>query len=403
MFKVLTGPRMNHLAGAASVSASPAADSNFPVANLYDGRPASPFKFGSMSSPLTISADLNRITDGGFESGVSQLLGSGGTLTQDSAQKNSGTYSAKLTHTAVASRYFDVEVQAAQVMTFAWAIRGDGTAAAKIQVANLSTGKYLKSDGTWSATPDDLDSQTTAAWKAGSRVFAVESVSQVGGLTCVLRVWPTLSASGSAWFDDFALYPSTDFFGIFGHNLTPACTVKLQSSTDGSSYSDEATATFARDVIFGSIGQVSKRYLRLSIEYTVPPAVPAFALGELVFGQALDLGRNPNYPVGIAFREPNIRLQTSGGTQWVMARGSAPLRTVTLSFDYFNDSDYQEARDSVYGTSRGGAYPLILVPTETDAGVAIFGRLDDSTTFRRDNYVQRTAEFVVQEEAFPWL
>jgi hypothetical protein len=76
---------------------------------------------------------------------------------------------------------------------------------------------------------------------------------------------------------------------------------------------------------------------------------------------------------------------------------------VTISFAYHNDAEYAAARDALYTMSAGGAYPLILIPTETDAGEAIYGRLEDSTAFTRVGYGERRAEFVVQEEAGPWV
>ena len=53
--------------------------------------------------------------------------------------------------------------------------------------------------------------------------------------------------------------------------------------------------------------------------------------------------------------------------------------------------------------SQGGVYPVVLIPTETDSGVAIYGRVGEGTAFVRIGNVVRTAEFVVDEEPLPWI
>ncbi len=76
---------------------------------------------------------------------------------------------------------------------------------------------------------------------------------------------------------------------------------------------------------------------------------------------------------------------------------------MTISFAYHTEAEYWQASERLYGMSRGGVYPVVLIPTETDSGVAIYGRVGEGTAFVRIGNVVRTAEFIVEEEPLPWI
>jgi hypothetical protein len=431
MFKVLSGRLMNHLTRSKAWGATPtgpveletgSAVSPYAVANLYDSKVASPLVLAAAAF-YRLGLSLNVLTNGDMEQGTTGWTASSASLDFDFTKFVQGSKSLTVTPSGANGHgYQDATVRKGESSKLFWSLQGSGTSAASIRVKNLFTGNWLRTDGSWGAE-QALDSQTTAAWKTSSQVFAVEDD---GARTSpsrsnlpeemTVRVFLQGATSGQLhWFDEILLVPGWDLLGLFGHNLAPSAILdvgtnatywhggygSLSSALYAGHPTDASARTVAGPVAFHTLGALRyDPWIALSI--TLATAAQTY-LGELVVGQTTSLSSSPEYPVAIEHQEPNIRYRTSGGSVWAMPRGAYPTRKATLSFMYFTDAEYQQARERIYAASRGGAYPLVLVPTETDSDACIFGRIEDGTTFRRDSFSSRMAEFVVQEEAFPWL
>jgi hypothetical protein len=66
-----------------------------------------------------------------------------------------------------------------------------------------------------------------------------------------------------------------------------------------------------------------------------------------------------------------------------------------------NEADYAAAL-AVLRRSRQGAYPLVLLPTETDPDEMVYGRLSEGpVAFTRGTFASRVAEWEVAEMPFP--
>ena len=74
-----------------------------------------------------------------------------------------------------------------------------------------------------------------------------------------------------------------------------------------------------------------------------------------------------------------------------------------MSYALAGSTEHQQMRDQLLTMSGGGAYPVIVIPTETDPDVCIYGRIEDSISFARTNHVIREADVTVVEEALPWV
>jgi hypothetical protein len=430
MFKILAGPSLNLLGrgagyglSATGPECSAAMDASYPLANLYDGRPATPGRLAAASTGFYVRFPNNLVSNGDFEqSFLPGWTASSATLTSETGAGyfHKGAKSMKVvTSSAGGGAYQDITVRAGEYLQLWAAIRSDGSNAARVTVRLLDTYQDLNSSGAWAAYGTFAMTRTTATMAAITPVtFQVPSFNTLGKATATVRILLTGAANAqTCYFDEVLVVPGINFAGVFGHGSIGSG-AGLTLATSGASYWHSASASddfgaannaaFARQaahILKTTMLYEPFPYVRVhpGAAYGTYTSLAAPWIGELVVGQVADLARNPDYPVAIEYREPNVRMATAAGSQWVLPRGAAPTRKVTLSFAYASEAQYVDARDNLMGMSRAGAYPVVLIPTETDSGEAIFGRLEDSTTFRRDNLVQRIAEFIVVEEAFPWV
>lgn len=373
----------------------------FPLSRLADGRPMQDFRFSAAGTDDSITLDGDILKGAGaFEAGISSSwAGSGGTWAVDSVVKDSGTQSAKLAHSASTSRTFDFYARSGEAFSKAWAIRGDGTATAKIYLRNTRTGRYLKSDGTWTSTRTALDTQTTAAWQSGSITATVEAFTTALVPWVVMRWECELSASGSAWFDSTYIWPSWDFVSIHGHNLGPV-TCELRSSTDGFSGSDtlEKTVTVATPRFWARLDTPStRRYRRIKFVGTNHEPI---SLGEWVTGLAYATGKIHEWGYELRETYPDVSLAMPDGALHVANVAPWPRLAFGAKFQR-TDAQAEEAEREIFGRCQGRAYPLVIVPDDSKPA-ALFGRLGQTWATARaffNDYSQD--DFVVNEEPFP--
>lgn len=430
MFKIASGPHLNLLGRGAGYGASatgPASsatlDSSFPLENAYDGRPSRPMMLDSTTAGFYISFPNNLLINGDFEQGTTGWEVANVTLTSETGAGNFhlGAKSAKLVTTnAYAPIYQNVTVQAGQYLQLRAAAKSDGTNDAYVRVTCLETRKDLAADGTWGAilTTSGCMVKTGNTMTAFTPVtFRAPTFTECGSTTVTIRVLLYGEANAQTlYFDEVLLIPGINFAGIFGHRLDAGTGFALASS--GASYWHSPSFNIDFGASSNAIAVRQAAYIsKATMLYEPFPAVffypgGAFGsyatnqipyIGELVVGQTSDLASNPDYPVGIEYIYPQTRMETARGDQWVLNRSRHPKRKVTMSFAYFNDAEYQDARDNLYNMSEGGAYPVVLIPTDTDSGDVIYGRVQPGVTFMRNNFITRTAEFVVQEEPFPLM
>ena len=340
-FLYASGQYANLLERALSVTLSPAVDALFPATNLYDGRLSRACKHGSNSSPTTITADLAAFTPGTAASY---------TITVRSGERRRVTSS--------------------------------GTSNVKVQ--NLTTGRYLQSNGTWGTSANCLTA-------AGSLSYQVESLTVCQALTVSLAITQSASVTLSDW-------PRWNALVVHGHNIDPALTVEARSSTDNFAANDVlvATATVLQPGFFvwDSTGAVTSRYVRLKLTGT-NSAIPWYAE---VCPCWLESGTAaPDFGYEVALAEAQVRNEGRFGLVGAANLSPYPRRTVRLNFGV-SSTGATEVRQEIAWRSRGGVYPLYVVPVSTESAVYC-GRLTDKFAETRAFHNRWDSDITIAEDA----
>jgi hypothetical protein len=367
------------LAGGVPIVASDA-DANFPVLNLTDGILHHPFRWGSGAVDPLLTIDLNLVMNGGFESGAVGALPAGwgtsvGTSFQiNTTNKNDGANSARLGASGDGG-FQGLTMRSGERATISWAIRGDGSAQAQLQVLNIHTNKALNSSGAWAAAGTNLDTQTTAAFKTGSRTFTVEDFATTRRDTCTILIICRQSGAGNTWYDSLYVWPETDFAAVFGHNWPPSVAPELRHDTAAFAGAGTqvagAFATVYQPSMYASFSTISSRYIRIKLTGTPPPGEIPW-IGKLVVGQKQTFARHHNYGDRRELDDSG-QVRGSGRAFLTTDRGRrvwSPTWTLSSDAEYTSFKEYMER-------SRHGAYPGVLVPYDAgpgDTNVCLYGR-----------------------------
>jgi hypothetical protein len=375
---ILTGENANAITLAIAAPTSTNVDSNFPISNLYDGRPGQPFRFASYVSTLDINMDLNRIVD----SSSAYTLGVGSTYAAGVGRNLPGIES-----------YQDITARSGETINYTVRMRayaGSLGASSKLSIVDMATGKYWDGVSAWTYTP------TFAANAAGSGATTVytgavplEGYSRsLVDLTTVRFIFTGFGPGGTGgeWLE-FAAFPSISLMSIHGHNLTPwSTTVRLFSSADNSVFNTRiAAASVTRSAFYGSFSAVGERYWRArfqasntAVTPTVGDAIPS--IGELILGDPQTISYSPVHPSISPWRVdyiyPQIRNELQGGYSSVTRLVTNPLRMLQLDMLAVSDSEHEEIYRDLVERSGQGTWPTLIVPDNAEPMV-IYGRLAD--------------------------
>jgi hypothetical protein len=336
------GQHANLLGRALSVAMSPAVDALFPVANLYDGRPARPGKHGSNGANPSITFDLAAFTPQGA-----------GTvnITARSGERR------RLTSTGTTS----------------------------ITLQNLSTGKFLKPDATWQVA------SIACMSAAGDLDYQVESYTACQALLVTLKIVITSGTSVADW-------PRWNALAVFGHNLDPGLTCELRSSTDnfGGSNVLEATGAIVQPGFFMLDAEsIANRYGRRALTGT-NQATPWY--GEVVacwLGTAADA---PDIGFELRYEEPQIRNTGPWGEANVYNLAPFPRRVAQMQFDQSDTGGAIETRQEIILRCRGGAYPIVVALVWTEA-LVLHARPTDKWAETRYISIRWRNDLVLAEDA----
>jgi hypothetical protein len=315
------GQYANLLERALSVTMSPADDYRLPKANLYDGRSSRAARHESNGVNPSITADLAAFTPAG-----------------------PATYT--------------ITVRAGERRCVT------GTGSSTVTIRNLATGRYLTSAGAWQAGAANV----LAA--AGTVQYQVESFTVCQAATVSLQI--VLSGGGSTVAD----WPACNAIAVWGHNLDPGLTVEMRSSTDNFSGSNVLEVT-------GAIQQPSfllldaapsyNRYLRLALTGT-NQATPWYA--EVIPCYLETAVTTLGLDHEVTYDWAQIRSEGPYGETVVYSQSTWPRRIGKWRFN-MDVAKERETREEIIFRCQGGAYPLLFVPTSSDAPPAVlFGRLD---------------------------
>ncbi len=336
------GRYANILERALSVTITPGADALFPATNLYDGRLTRPFKFSSNAANPEIRWDGAAFTPGS---------------------------STPYTFTARAGERRR--------------ITSGGTT--NVQIQNLSTGKYLKSDLTW------VTGTQNCLTAAGSLDYQVESFALCQQPYVSLKITQSGAQTMSDW-------PRWNAAIVYGHNLDPALTVELRSSTDNFSASNvlEVTGAILQPGFYMlDAGGISNRYGRVLFTGTnqstgwISEVIPCW------LETATDA---PDVGLEVRYQEPQIRNTMAYGEAYVYPLAPRPRRVVQMRFNQLATTGAIETRQEMVLRGRGGAYPIVMIPVAAESDV-FFGRLTDQWAETRYISTRYRNDLVLAEDA----
>lgn len=378
-FLYIVGDESNVLQSANSVVASPVGETFLPEANLSLYRPDKPFRFSAVDGTQSlITADLNQVTNGDFESWssddpvgwtVEEAGAADVTETQVAGEVNNGTSAAELVSDGVdtARVYQDFEALSGGTYTVKVALRGDGSASLRFRVQNLQTGRWLNSSLNWVDTQANTETRSATGYAVATNVFTVEAFSVTKAHKCTLRIQAVNEQNGSAFVDDVEFWPSWDLAAVLGWSEIPdVVPVKLQTSTDDfSSTNLDETMTKARPSFYHEMASRSDdRYVRLNIdgETLAKPVI-----GELFIGLKRDLSRGQRMAYSFEPRVPRVVQSKLFGDEREALSRDESLR-YAFRFGH-TTSEYEEFRDQIWRRSKFGADRVLVIPDDTRSEV----------------------------------
>lgn len=414
---LMTGRRPNLLARARVVTVS-SQDTKYPVENIYNNDPATPFRFGSAGTDVVITGDLAAYTNGDFEIfSAGQFTGwsvfGPGAVAQTASGQGGSTSALSIQRGATLTyEYRDVSVRAGEEWRLdGWGRRGAvGTATATIRIQNRATGKYLTSGGAWQVAVADLYTNATTTYTNALLTFIVESAALCQADEVPLRLELMAIGGGAstdtAFFDNVWMWPTWDYVSAHGHNIPPGFIVpEIHSSTDNFSGSDtteaptypSATITALQPTFWARLSARNiRRYCRLKLVGTPDTII---YIGELAFAQAAAMSQCFGYPIEKS-RTPNAHYEeTGGGNAYSYLVSSQDPRTYVLDYQANTLAAYEEAETAV-ARARGRHYPLLFVPNDSES-VVLHGRFDETFTSKRIQGTVTTYPQRIKESAFP--
>jgi hypothetical protein len=402
-YLLVVGPNANHLTRMITpASMDPAAEALFPVTNLYDNRSSPPAMFSTSQLDQTITLDLSLVAGGSFEvvDDPASWTASAGTLTASTSDSFEGAKAGYLASSSDGFVYQDIDVRAGEELLFNGAVRNVGTEA-YLEIRNRQTGRWLVGlDSSWSTARSYAVSATSGGWKsANSTIFSIESIE-----TCLKDVVPLRLAlrtvGGAAYLDGLELSPTVNWCSIHGHNIPPFLPPIVETSTDTSSWGTVTTMTLQRDSFYTTFTTQAARYWR--VHFAEQPDTDAkLFLGELVLGQWQALLQNPSYGGTLKWNDRQTRPETDLGESLISLHNATPQRSLSLSFTFPTDAEYEQFHRDIFRGSRGGANVICIAPVEMDDEVVILGRIKESIDVVKNTPRERTSVLEIVESPLP--
>jgi hypothetical protein len=267
-----------------------------------------------------------------------------------------------------------------------------------VRVRLLETGQYLQSGGTWTTTPTDYSTRSTATYASVDTDFTVDAFSTTLRHSLTLQI-EILEDTGVGYADGFRIWPHINFSSVHGHNLANDLTVELQSSTNNfSSENTEATFTVARPSFYTSLSTlIDRRYWRLD---AIGTNYEPLSYGLWVLSQRRTLTRDHRWGEVTRFQQPQIR-DISGLTGQVRARSLTmdEARRWTADYQALTTAQRDEVHKELMVRSKWGEDPVIVVPLSTE-DVVIHGRVENAWEYTRDPATIWPMEIKVMEDAY---
>jgi len=402
-----SGEGLNLLARAAAV-ATPVAtlgtiDTNYPLANLPNGRPTSYVRYSTVADGEYVTFDLNLLAGGDGEAyPLTGWTATVGTIESSSTQTygSGGSRSVRVYNATAPTAYKDVRMRAGEsfrVYYAAWGATGTATA----RVTNLATGLDLTTAPAWGS--GTLVSTAAAAWSSGYVTYTMPTAESGGGLWQTLRV--TLAVSGAAGdgYFEVKIVPGWDTVAMLGHTNSPINPLRFSYAaltgndprdvyggaanvSDWTKTVPAAAEVFAADE-YNEASLWNKatatRYERW-VRFTLTQGVPlTSAVGELILCQAETLPRTPRLQVSDGYEATGqIRQDSGAGDPWTYNRTPVPRHRITLRYQTADEAampgpsvDERAIRRMFSGRTHSGLWPVLVIPYGShDSRAVIYGQ-----------------------------
>lgn len=413
------GKRMNRMlmrgaqigTAGSGVAAVGAMDTQYTIANVWDGFPSKPARWAANAGAEGLTWDARLVSNGDFETafvgGLPAATASSGwgktagaTLTRNTTDPRTGAGALQVAGIPGEYAYIDVYCSPGDKLQVVVAARKNtvGGSNARLEVQNLATGKWLTSGAAWQVAETSVVTTASNAYNVATVPFQVESYALCQTLDVVLRFY--LFAGGSTTdnlYDDFQVLPGIDVCSIHAAGVTytlagllvagslnTATTIELRTGTDGVTYATVVATMTARLQSFYSLFTITYApFWKLSLGSAQPipfAATNLFVyLGEVVFGQTLTLSSKAPAPLGVSHQDPQQESDSAYGESRSTILTAGPRRNLTLNFFYGGEAVYQEAKNQVFRLTRNGAYAMVVIVDDTNVDLALFGSVAGDT------------------------
>lgn len=414
-----TGALMNLLERATVENQSGFPESDFPLSNLWDGRPNKPLRF---SEPLSAASqfliDLNGLGDtpdavsGTFEAfpftgWTAQATGTG-TVTQTTAagEFHGGVAAAKLTGGSFGVRFYrDIPVRADETRKLAvWLKGGGGAASVIIEVQDKKTGRYLTSGGTWQSTQTALFSQTSATYTEHTVTYTTESLYRVGEGVTELRMMARTEGGNTVFIDDFSDWPGVDLLSFHGLSVPDQDLITWTTSNDGVTFGEAVSAGdwetgFDVDqkpnLYLRRASRNMKRYHFVILTTNITAPFESREIGEMVLCQIDSLERKWDWGFEVKLLEEQTTNNGQDGSQQTYTMARWPRHILAVDGQYVTDAQMRQTRDELWGRARGALYPILLIPN-SDENLVMLVHTTDAWSVRRrftSNWIENAMLF----------
>lgn len=355
------------------------ADSLFPAANLQNGKPWEPFRFGGLGANPSIAFDCNIIANPSFELDANddpptdwKTPTGGGTPTVSTTLANEGTKSLRL-NAANEAAYQDRTLRPGGTYRISVALAGDGTNIISAYVQDLISGKWLLSNGTWSTAKTAWATRTLATFATSAMNFTLEE--PVAGHVGPARVRILFDRPGTAtaaYVDSVYVWPKITVAALMFDTIPTAFPVAIESADD---------AAFSTN--FLDNGDLPARRFRRYLPFTGPATSRRFwrfnitgtPVDEFIpwVGQPLLAERNVFLNNHAHGNQIEIRRMPKGGTEDLPASlAEAPRYEVEMLWRTSYTS-LQQVAEKLVGGSVYGDEPVLIVPDITRPEM-VYGR-----------------------------
>lgn len=414
--RYVAGELLNFLEQARAITPSPTADADFPASRLYDGQLDAVFAFSANSADPKITIDLAMLGADGEDNGnldawsaseptgwTVTTEGTGAVVETTTAGEIRSGSAAKLSKgsdgAAISKRF---RVRAGQRLNLSVWLRAAGSGAAKAQLRNLTTGKYLTAASAWQAAQVYVGSETGTSYVETALAFRVEDLAACQAAIVLLEL--TISDQGAgggsdyAFADDCFLWPAWNAIIVppfYGYLSTASAKrwARLQLAgvqSEAAVYLGELIVSYLETGAYQSWGFTTRN---------LPDNIRNPAGGRPNATRAV----NPPHNVepGLA---PVLQSSTDGSSFSTEASlavlGSSRRRALALRFEGRTQAEAQEVLEEIHGRCHGSLWPLVLVPVDDEAAV-IFGRLEEEYDEARPALSAWDADLLLAEAPFP--